>query len=605
MRVKSARLGLVAVLPPLVFAGLSAAAATSRAQSPTPTPVPPNNACKDIPDTRALVVANEGTKPIWVGGGGAALRAMCAFSDNTSCIPQVFNATSCQCTASGPPGTLACPGTSVPANGGENCAATGTQTCGTTAAPNGDNHYCYFQLPNPTKITGVPGRDPANWEWKLPPGGQADFCLSPASVSYNGEQIPSDVWWSGGVFARSGCLSTAGASGTVCAAGDCSAEPGSNCPAGKGGTNPATIAEFTLQRTQVDFYDITSINGANVTEKMQPEPEPTKAPPSASLTNYWCKDPGAKTSSIAGKDCSWDLAPYTAEVPFPGGKANKTPLLLNTTRLCDPPPAPGNPPSRFPACPAGYTCSGKGGVCFKTCTSDSDCSGSLKCVAASNGASYCQCQQESDCSSNPEPDKYCGSEFGIGLGVYLQQCGPFEGWWSADDFCSDPNTNYGGLNCGALFPDGDSTNTNPSNTNLSSLFLCAQKGAPPNQGNIKNGSSCYSVNENGCCGCATSTANPLVTDWPDDATGPCAGNNAVWAEKIQPWLVNLKKSCPTAYTYPYDDFTSTFQCQGTGNINLLGYKITFGDVPAPTVSQLLELEDSNPVSDDNSEAGSD
>jgi Thaumatin family len=473
----------------------------------------------------------------------------------------------------------------MPANGGENCSATGNQNCGPTAAPGGVNNYCYFLLPSkPTRIAGVPGRTPDNWEWELPHGGEADFCLSPASVSFQGQQIPSEVWWSGGVFARTGCLSTAGASGTVCQAGDCAAQPGSNCPAGKGGSNPATIAEFTLQRSQVDFYDMTVINGANVTETMQPAAQPTMPPPTNFPNNYWCKNPGAKTGTIAGKECGWDFANYTGMIPFPGiPAANKTALLLNSTRLCDPPPD-----SRFPACPTGYTCSGKGGVCFKTCNSNSEC-GNLKCVAASNGHSYCQCQQQSDCSSNAAPDNYCGSEFGPGLGVYLQQCGPFAGWWSADDFCSDPSTVYGGLNCGALITDGDG-----NKTNLSSLFLCAQKGAPPNQGNINNGASCYKVNQDGCCGCASSPANPLFTNWPNDATGACAGNNPVWAAQIQPWLVNLKKSCPTAYSYPYDDFTSTYQCQGTGSTNLLGYTITFGDLPVPTFTQLRELEDANP-----------
>jgi hypothetical protein len=54
--------------------------------------------------------------------------------------------------------------------------------------------------------------------------------------------------------------------------------------------------------------------------------------------------------------------------------------------------------------------------------------------------------------------------------------------------------------------------------------------------------------------------------------------------------VNLKKACPTAYTYPFDDFTSTFQCQGTGAVNLLGYKITFSDLPDPTPRRLERIQ---------------
>ncbi|CAM9239536.1 unnamed protein product, partial [Hapterophycus canaliculatus] len=27
-----------------------------------------------------------------------------------------------------------------------------------------------------------------------------------------------------------------------------------------------------------------------------------------------------------------------------------------------------------------------------------------------------------------------------------------------------------------------------------------------------------------------------------------------------PWAAHLKKACPTAYTFPYDDQTSTYTC---------------------------------------------
>lgn len=431
-------------------------------------------------------------------------------------------------------------------------------------------------MPQPTKLTGLPDNQPADWDWKLTHGAAADFCLPPATVTYQNGQIPSEVWWSGGVFARTGCATGAGASGTACVTGDCLAQPGANCPAGKGGTNPATIAEFTLQRTQTDFYDVTIINGVNVAEKMQPLAQPTQAPGSHP-TDYWCRAPGAKNSSVAGKDCSWDLAPYVAEVPLAGGHEDKTALLLNSTTQCSTKSGSG-----LPACAPGYTCSGAPGVCYKTCASDSDCGG-LECVQASNGTSYCQCQNESECSSNPGTERYCGTESAPGLGIYLQQCGSFQGWWSADDFCGVATTVYGGLDCSATITDGDN-----NNTNLASLFGCNGAGGT---GNAANEGSCYNSNDSGpgCCGCATDSANTLSKDWPTDATGSCVNNNTTWAAQIQVWLVNLKKSCPSAYTYPFDDFTSTYQCQGKGSVNLLGYRITFDDLPVPTPKRLAKI----------------
>jgi hypothetical protein len=57
---------------------------------------------------------------------------------------------------------------------------------------------------------------------------------------------------------------------------------------------------------------------------------------------------------------------------------------------------------------------------------------------------------------------------------------------------------------------------------------------------------------------------------------------STWASDTQPWLVNLKRACPSAYSYPFDDATSTFQCQAQGSTNLLGYSIGFTDLPKPT-----------------------
>jgi hypothetical protein len=36
----------------------------------------------------------------------------------------------------------------------------------------------------------------------------------------------------------------------------------------------------------------------------------------------------------------------------------------------------------------------------------------------------------------------------------------------------------------------------------------------------------------------------------------------------------LKDACPTAYSFPFDDLTSTFTCRGSTSANT-GYTITF------------------------------
>ncbi|MBP9743535.1 MAG: hypothetical protein KBD37_09270 [Burkholderiales bacterium] len=58
--------------------------------------------------------------------------------------------------------------------------------------------------------------------------------------------------------------------------------------------------------------------------------------------------------------------------------------------------------------------------------------------------------------------------------------------------------------------------------------------------------------------------------------------NSNWTNWVLPTITWLKQTCPTCYTYPYDDPSSTFQCNGSpkGN-NTLNYKITYGnEVPA-------------------------
>jgi len=90
-----------------------------------------------------------------------------------------------------------------------------------------------------------------------------------------------------------------------------------------------------------------------------------------------------------------------------------------------------------------------------------------------------------------------------------------------------------------------------------------------------------------CCGCGTAAANALFSYWPTQATSACytsgstVSNNPTWASAVQPWLVNLKMACPTCYSYPFDDPTSTFQCRSTGSANMLGYKVTFSSLPTP------------------------
>jgi Thaumatin family len=536
---------------------------------------------------RELLITNNTSQDIWIGGGGAALRSVCVVDQNTSClaVSASINPSTGACRCGTQSGTLACPGTAQSTgsgtNGGLNCACTVDSDCGSGAGCNTTANVCYFLLPT-APVAHAYIRKPFTWQLaKASPsqqGGWAEFCLDQASVMWNGSSIPSAVWWNGGVFARTGCMSN----GTGCATADCNAAPDSNCGAGVGASNPATIAEVTLQSKQNDFYDITAINGANVAAKILPLPA-AKATPGGVSAPYWCKVPGATVAQ--GGKCDWNFGRYTKWVHYPKDSVTDyTSFLLNSSKPC-------STNAKPTGCPSGYTCSGAQGGCFLTCNpGGSPCPDSLECLPSQDPSqdsnNYCQCSKQSECSGKG----YCGTQFIPGKGTFLQQCGKFAGWWSADDFCgSFPNDTVGPLNCGEMIKDGDYS----SQTNRASLFACAAKGT--NGLSPGNGTSCYNQTTAAtypftCCGCGTydqDDADSLSRFWPKNGTTSCAkvdvhkANDKVWETDIQPWLVNLKRACPTAYSYPYDDPTSTFQCRGKGTTNLLGYHIIFMNLPKP------------------------
>lgn len=125
------------------------------------------------------------------------------------------------------------------------------------------------------------------------------------------------------------------------------------------------------------------------------------------------------------------------------------------------------------------------------------------------------------------------------------------------------------------------TTTTTSNQLVSDLFSCT--GTAP--------ASCYTPRSTDtCCGCPTDSKSKAK--WPATLTVPppalndinaavCSGNNTEWETYVVPYIQFLKDACPTAYAFPFDDATSTFQCNssGSGDANMTpGYTITFSDL---------------------------
>jgi hypothetical protein len=67
--------------------------------------------------------------------------------------------------------------------------------------------------------------------------------------------------------------------------------------------------------------------------------------------------------------------------------------------------------------------------------------------------------------------------------------------------------------------------------------------------------SCFQRNSKAaCCGCTT---------WPDFIPThgeECHNHNPQWEQAVMPHLEQIKRACPTCYTFPYDDSTALYTC---------------------------------------------
>ena len=458
-------------------------------------------------EQRTVIFENRCDSPVWIGfvGGSVACTtdgATACPTSTSTCVPNEPNST------------------------GGSCTCKSNTDCGTGQACNTDAGYCFWTMPTPTYDNGTQG-------FQLDAVGssgpkQAKSCLPQRSEL---------VQLSGSIFGRTGCVTNA--SGLLtCQTAPCQTESGSQaCLPGSGGTPPATQVEFTFQNSfsganNKDFYDVTIINGANVSMAMRPIADTYTRD---SSDPYSCQAPGSPEDSSTGlTGCNWKFHPGIIN------GADQAALL----RLVNPEHV-----TSASECPPGSTYYSQTNVCL--CTTDSQCSG------ASSGL-------------------LCGSALGViggtspppgGLG---QACGTTIGEWSADQLCGlNPNfkSSDGSLDCAQTFDLNSTTGT----TTLAALLLCPKGGAE----------SCYNDNPvptTDCCGCATDPANrPYYDSWPTvlGLGDQCYNNNATWGKNVQNWLAFMKRACPTAYTYPYDDATSTFTCLSNGNHGGVGFRITY------------------------------
>lgn len=334
------------------------------------------------------------------------------------------------------------------------------------------------------------------------------------------------VVWSGAFGGRTGCttgtcLSALCTSGTEDAQGVCSLGVGFQQPATQSEPTFITYPTGTTPSTATDAYDVTLINGANVPMSMYPtnEPLPTSGNP------YTCGAAG-----------------YNEAVP-----ASE---------------------------PAGDTI---GASSWQVATNQSNLAYRY---VTSNSATSTRCAADSDCPSN----QYCGLNYSsqsIGSSAspgsgYLV-CGLFAGWFTADQICGTNKYFSNAINKNGISVKNFRCNTPISLGTMSNLYQC----------NGNYAVSCYSSASSNCCGCVNWSTQGTTVEVPSNTAyvANCTGHNTTWTgsfsssnqPQVYDTILFLKQSCPSCYTYPFDDKSSSFTCANgtTSTKNTVDYTVEY------------------------------
>lgn len=429
--------------------------------------------------------------------------------------------------------------------------------------------------------------------WHMPPPpaqcGQSSDCASGDTCvggrcAYtacvpNGNQ--SATFW-----ARSNCQFDSGgacpqATPSCCDSGNCLVNGSGNLDCSGVGANnsdPTTLGEISLAQPtfNVDTYDVSIIDGFNIAIQITPQGTFATAP-AGNAGVYWCQTPGCPGGACLGPNlgsCDWSslISTCPPAQQFNGYISDSVVGCLSGHNTCST-GWPNPPNTAFPCtaavsnaevkcstnddCPAltGYnvTVPTPGSCDGVTCPANSVCTTTNKYLNTSEVICELSCQSGvctgPPCTANPDSTGACPAG---------QQC------------CDIGTAGAGGQILGTFMVcdlDQASTTYQTCVASTASLFL--------NTG--INGQSCYNdFAATTCSGCPTDAQDPLHTQWPTTATSSCINDNDNWSSIVGPSLAAFKQLCPTAYAFPFDDPTSTFSCQGSGDsLNNLDYEIVF------------------------------
>ena len=345
----------------------------------------------------------------------------------------------------------------------------------------------------------------------------------------------------GAIYARTGCDPTSVTG--FCETASCPVISGTmTCQPTVQPTNPVTIFELNMNTpgTYDGVYDVSMVNGFNVPGQVQSmAPRSTTSAAGSSAYPFNCGQSGGaliQPAVIAPTPTGLGACPWTFSPPNTGSPE----LTENYVWV-----APGTPQN----CPT-VLCTGTD-VCGMAFTS-SDAAG-----------------------GNAPITRSCGAFLGYwSLADYAGY--PLGGQWGTPNLYSEfsmptlltlPTNDYGQVPFTPPPPQTDAT--------YASMFMCTRTTTNALMSGYTPLTAPPPVPSPLVCGCY---------DWPNTAqAAPCVQTNSFWNTLVLPQITWLKSACPTAYSYQYDDTSSSFVCNLAGQQT--SYQITFcpgGKTGAPT-----------------------
>jgi len=312
------------------------------------------------------------------------------------------------------------------------------------------------------------------------------------------------------------------------------------------------LGEVTLQGNSTDYYDISIIGGANVAAAFGPD-----STAGVTAKGYSCGTAGSATAQGGLLVSDWNMATHV-QTMFPSVSNSEA---FSVT---------------------GQTGTGAGSTAYYHYIKDPAPPSTVRVgVGCAVGKAPCT------------GDNVCGyDKAAVNSGStsdYVSSCGTHLDWLSANAIAA---LNTSATNS-APFPFSLPTYNTPAAGTVmqASLYLCnaSTKYSGYSSEDASTACGCTNWGDDVSLGNITGDAvfpgsNPFATPSQACVTNNHVGSTYYWTQNILPTIAWLKQSCPTCYTYPYDDKSSTFQCNNQadkgGGFNSVPYLVQFnGTIP--------------------------